>query len=231
MSTRSARAVATAGPLLSVGLAPPVLFSDRGCPFAHRVLALLGHLGAPVERRESPVGEKPDGLEQHSAAGYLPLLVHGDLVLTESRVMLEHLAEHHGYTDAYPADLAARSLHRHALAVVDRTLVPLLFGRKHAEPGDPRLEDGLAALAAATATVEPRPSLLALHVAPMWLRFRWWQPASVVTRAIEARTSLAVWLDATIELACVTRTAPDRIAHLEDLSRARQAGLLGPSKT
>lgn len=228
-AARSAGAVATAPPPRAAA-ATPILFSDRSCPFAHRVLALLEHLGAPVERRESPVGEKPDGLERYSWAKRIPLLVHGDLVLTESRVILEHLAEYHGFADAYPADLAARSLHRHAMAVVDRAIVPVIFGRKQADADDPLLADTLRALAVATATVAPRPCLLALHVAPMWQRARCWQPAGVVVRAVEAHSALCRWLDAVAELDCVMRTAPDRAAHLEDLARARQAGLLGPSQ-
>lgn len=208
----------------STGSAPR-LFSDRGCPFAHRALALIEHLGCPVERRESRVGDKPEGLERYSRSGQIPLLVHGDLVLTESRVMLEHLAEHHGFGDAYPADLGARTAHRHAMAVVDAVLVPLLRLTPVTVNG-PRLEDALTALEVATATTAPRPCLLALHVAPMWLRFRLWQPAGAVTRAAEARPALCAWLDAAVQLPCVARTAPDPRTHLEDLERARQAGLL-----
>ncbi len=206
----------------------PILFSDRGCPFAHRILALLDHLEVPVERRESTVGAKPAGLEQYSVALRIPLLVHGDLVLTESRVIAEYLAEHHGFADAYPDDVVARSLHRHAMALFDRTIVPILFDRARAD--DSQLDDVLRALAAATATeTTPRPCLLSLHVAPMWLRLRWWQSTGAVVNATRNHPALRTWLDATTELACVTRTAPDREAHLEDVARARRAGLIGPS--
>jgi len=79
-----------------------ILFSDRGCAFAHRVRALLDHLQCPVDLRESMVGEKPEALYQYSSSGRSPLLVHGDLVLMESRVMLEHLAEYYAFEDSYP---------------------------------------------------------------------------------------------------------------------------------
>ena len=82
-----------------------ILFSDRGCPFTHRVLAFFEHLGCPPDLRESTVGEKPEGLSQYSASGRIPLLVHGDLVLTESRVMLEHLADYYEFQESYPPDL------------------------------------------------------------------------------------------------------------------------------
>jgi len=227
MTPRSAGMAAAPAPVADQ--AAPILFSDRGCPFAHRVLALLDHLGAPVERRETAVGAKPAGLEQYSAAKRIPLLVHGDLVLTESRVIAEHLAEYHSFADAYPDDVATRSRHRHAMALLDLTIVPVLFGRKQIAIGDLQLDDALRALAAATESTTPRPCLLSLHAAPMWLRLRWWQPTGTVARAVQARPTLQAWLDATIELACVNRTAPDREAHTDDLVRARQAGLVGPS--
>jgi len=209
--------------------APPILFMDRGCPFSHRILALLDHLGAPVERRESTIGDKPAGLERYSAAKHLPLLVHGDLVLTESRVIVEYLAEYHGWEDAYPTDVVTRSRHRHAMALVDRTIVPVLFEREHVGIDDPDLHDTVRTLAAATAPVAPRPCLLSLHVAPMWLRMRWRQPNGPLVRAVERHPALHRWLDATSELPCVTRTAPDRQGFAEDVIRARAAGLLGPT--
>jgi glutathione S-transferase len=203
-----------------------ILFADRGCPFAHRVLALLEHLGRPPDLRESVVGEKPDGLYQYTSSGVIPLLVHRDLVLTESRVMLEHLAEHYAFADAYPLDLGARSRHRHAMAVVDAYLAPLLFGRIDADVDGPRLADALRVLEVATAGVGPRPHLLAFHLAPIWLRFQWWHPAHPMIRAIEARGALCRWLDTAAQLECLKRTAPDPVTQQEDLARARQAALL-----
>ncbi|TNF28732.1 MAG: glutathione S-transferase family protein, partial [Deltaproteobacteria bacterium] len=177
----------------------PVLFSDRGCPFAHRVLALFEHLGCPVERRESLVGDRPEGLERYSASGRIPLLVHGELVLTESRVILEYLTERYGFADALPRDLGDRALHRHAMVVADEHLVPRLTGKASGDD-ERRLADALDALEAATATAPPRPSLLALHLGPLWLAFGSWQPYGAVTRAIEARPQLREWLDGAARL-------------------------------
>jgi len=203
-----------------------ILFSDRGCPFTHRVLALLDHLGCPPDLRESIVGQKPEGLYQYSSSGHIPLLVHGDLVLTESRVMLEHLAEYYELDESYPADLGARSLHRHAMAVVDAFLAPLLFAPTDTDVDAPSLNDALRALEDATASAALQPCLLAFHVAPIWLWFRLWHPAHAVTRAVQARGALCVWLDAAVQLDCLRRTAPDPATQEEDLIRARQAALL-----
>lgn len=204
--------------------APTILFCDRGCPFAHRVLALFEHLGHPFDRREVAVGSKPEGLEHYSASERLPLLVQGELVITESRVMLEHFAEHYGFTNAYPRDLATRTLHRHAMAVVDDYLVPLLMKRITGD--DRRLGDALAAIEAATATTRPLPCLLAIHLAPVWNAFRAWYPDEATTRAIQARPSLRRWLDKALALDCIARTAPDPAVIERDLNRARAAGLL-----
>jgi glutathione S-transferase len=211
--------------------ATPILFSDRGCPFAHRVLALLDHLNVAVERRESPIGAKPAGLERYSAAKSIPLLVHGELVLSESQVIAEYLSELHGFADAFPPELATRSRHRHAMALLDRTIVPALFGRKQLTLDDPQLADTLRALAQVATSTPPRPCLLTLHVAPMWQRVQWWQPHGIVECAVGAHPALRTSLDPTTELACVARTAPDRASHLADVDIARQAGLLDPVTT
>lgn len=206
-----------------------ILFYDRGCPAAHRVRALIAHLGCPVDLREALIGDTPPGLSRYSAGGSLPLWVQGDLVLTESRVMLEHLAEQHDLAGAYPAALDDRSRHRRAMAVVDGLLLPLLFGPGDAAVDPARLHDALGALQDAAASApRGRPCLLALHVAPIWLRFRLWHPRHAVTRAVEARPVLRDVLDAAVQLDCVQRTAPDRHTIEEDLLRARRAGLLPP---
>ena len=203
-----------------------ILFADRGCPYAHRVLALFDHLEYPFELRESMLGEKPVGIEQYSSNGVIPLLVHDDLALRESRVMLEHLAEHYAFTAAYPRDLGTRSLHRQAMAVVDNFFAPLLFAQTYIHVDTLHLEEALSVLEEAVVTVKPQPHLLAMHVAPIWLRFQIWHPGHVVTHAIEARPALVHWLDAAVQLDCLQRTAPDPITHIQDLERARQLGIL-----
>lgn len=208
-----------------VAAAAPLLFSDQGCPFAHRVLALLDHLGCEHESRRARVGRKPDGIERYSGRGSTPLLVHGDLVITESRVMLEHLAEHYLMQDALPSALPERTLHRQAMAVVDKTLAPAFTGP---DPSPGHLVEALDSLEAAAALAPPRPELLALHVAPMWLRLQWWRAGSATTAAVRARPALRAWLDAAAGLACVRRTTPDAAERRAAVADARAAGLTLP---
>jgi glutathione S-transferase len=202
----------------------PRLFADRGCPFAHRVLALADHLGIALDQRESIVGDKPKELTAYSESLRIPLMVHGDLVITESLVMLEYLSELHGFSAAYPEGLVARTRHRHAMAVMDQTLTPLLF--RDAAPEAARVSDTVRALEAATAGTRAEPCLLGFHVAPIWLRLRWWQPQGAIVRAIEARRDLCRWLDTTTSFEAVVRTAPDRAEHTADLEYARATGLV-----
>jgi glutathione S-transferase len=204
--------------------ARPVILADHGCPFAHRALALLDHLGVAHELRATPRGQLPEGLRQVSPSGRLPMLVHGELAIGESRVMLEHLAEAYGFAGAYPAGLVERSLHRQALALVDSLVAPRLFH----DPGapDPRLTECLDVIEALARSTPPEPSLLAFHVAPIWQRLQWWQPDGGLTCAIRTRPTLAGWLDRTAGLPPVVRTSPRRDENVAAF-RAATAALAG----
>jgi glutathione S-transferase len=192
----------------------PRLFADRGCPFAHRVLALLEQLDLALELSESPVGQKPEGLEKWSPSGRIPLLVHGDVVIGESRVIMEYLAEAYAFESAYPSALVERTMHRHAMAIVDDFVTPRLF--REDAIADARIEECLDVLQRVTDASRPVPCLLVFHLAPLWLRFKWWRPESAVTAAIARRKDLATWLDGATHLPAVQRTAPSR-AEIEAL--------------
>ncbi len=185
--------------------ASPVLFADRGCPFAHRVLALFCELGVTPELRLAAAREVPEGLAAYSPSGRIPFLVDGPVAIGESRVILEHLAEAYAFERAYPTDLSHRTRQRHAMAVFDGVVVPRLFREDGLDL--PRLIECLDVLERAAAA-PAAPSLFAFHVAPFWLRFQWWRPEGAVTRAVRRRPALASWLDAAAALGAVARTSP-----------------------
>ncbi len=187
----------------------PLVFADRGCPFAHRVLALLDHLGLDHDLTESAVGEKPAGLERWSPSGRIPFFVHGPLAIGESRVILEYLAEEYGLESGRPRGPVERAQQGHAMALFDGSVIPRLVG-DDTELGARRLDECLDVLAAVALASPPEPSVLAFHVAPMWLRFQWWRPEGRVTRGVRERPELAAWLDAATKLASIVRTSPDR---------------------
>ena len=192
----------------------PVIFADRGCPFAHRVLALLDHLGVASDLREAHAGQLPEELTRWSPSGRMPLLVHGAVTIGESRVMLELLAEEYAFESAYPRALRDRTLQQHAMALMDGTVVPWLT-RDEATLNEARLAECLDVFEG-VALAPPEPCLLAFHFAPMWLRFQWWRPEGAVTRAIRGRPKLEGWLDGAAKLAAVVRTAPNQAENLAD---------------
>lgn len=204
----------------------PRVFADRGCPFAHRVLALLDHLGVACDRTESPVGSKPAGLERWSPSGRIPFFVHGPLAIGESRVILEYLAEEYGLDSTRPRGPVQRAQDGYAMALFDGSVVPLLMGDDATARQD-RLDDCLDVLTSVALASPREPSVLAFHVAPMWLRFAWWWPRGRVVAGVRARPGLAAWLDAAAGLPSVVRTAPDReqsIAEVDALLAGRRAG-------
>jgi len=193
----------------------PLLVFDRGCPFSHRVLALLDHLAVAHDSRDARLGQRPAGLERWSPSGRLPLLVHGALTIGESRVMLDPLAEAYGFAAGYPGDLTHRTSQRHAMAFIDGFFAPRLF-RDEPPLDEVRLAEYLDALERTTGLAPPAPSLFAFHAAPIWLRFQWWHPDGEITRAIRARGALAAWLDGAARIPAVNRTAPRREDNTRD---------------
>ncbi|MBK7580484.1 MAG: glutathione S-transferase N-terminal domain-containing protein [Myxococcales bacterium] len=195
-----------------------MLFMDRGCPFAHRVLALLEHLGVGYDSHEAPLGALPEGLSRWSPSGRIPLLIHGGVTIGESRVMLEHLAEAYGFDSAYSDVLNERTLERHAMALMDGSVAPWLT-RDDAEPEPTRLAECLDVFEGVTHS-PPGPGLLSFHFAPVWLRFQWWWPDGLITRAIRDRRTLAAWLDQAAQLPAVVRSAPSQAENVADFRAA-----------
>lgn len=192
--------------IAELSLPRPLLLADRGCPYAQRVLALLDHLDVAHDARQAPVGQLPEGLLSWSPSGRVPLLVHGAVVISESRVMLEHLAEAYGFESGYPRALVARTLQRHAMALMDIVVAPrLAAGDKDLD--EPRVAECLDIFESVAVATPLEPCLLTFHFAPMWLRFQWWRPNGAVTRAIRSRPRLAAWLDGAARLPSVVRTA------------------------
>lgn len=207
---------------MSAAEARPTLFGDRGCPFAHRVRALLDHLAVAHDVIESAPGERPAGLGRWSASGRIPMLVHGELAIGESRVMLEHLAEVYAFDGAYPASVSERSIHREAMAIVDGEIAPALFiaGGGDRRLPEARLGEYLDRLEGVARITAPAACVLSFHLAPIWQRLQWWRPEGEITRSLRARPRLVEWLDATIRIPAVARTSPSRIDNIRDFEAA-----------
>jgi glutathione S-transferase len=200
------------------------LYADHGCPFAHRVAAFLSHIGMEFELHDCPIGFKPEGVERYSASKRIPLLVHGDLVLTESRVMLEYLAEYSGYEAAFPVELERRARNRLALALVDEYLSPRLYQPVTTETERVRLHEAFEVFDEALEL--DGDSLFAFAIAPMWLQLTWHRPRSAAVKAIKARAPLAQKLNALLEHPAVAATTPDMHRVRRDVRNAIANGLI-----
>lgn len=67
----------------------PVLWSFRRCPFAMRARMALSVSGQQVELREIVLRDKPDEMLAASPKGTVPVLVDGETVVDESRVVMD----------------------------------------------------------------------------------------------------------------------------------------------
>lgn len=201
-----------------------VLYADYGCPYAHRVLALMALLDVEHTLQLVPHGTPPSPAPKGTQLSRIPLFVAGELVLTESRVINEYLVERFGYADAFPADTEQRARHRYALALVDEYFAP-----GYVAPLDARGRSYLAAsleVFEAAMTSGPRPSLFALHAATGW-RFvsRSARQLTNVVPIFETRPTLVAWLDEVAAHPCIVSTSPDEARLREEVGAVgRRAG-------
>lgn len=185
------------------------LFSANACPYAHRTRALLTLLGAPFELREIDLSNKPADFLALSPTGAVPLLEDDGLVLYESAVINEYLAERFSWREAYSPDLRQRALERLAMKRFDDVLLPVAFA-SFANPASleskPLWRREVEVLANTVKQSQPS-SLLGLHLATHWVRMARAFPENVVVGAL--REALGGFLDAAAALACVAQTSPD----------------------
>ncbi|KAL8291071.1 hypothetical protein RB600_006521 [Gaeumannomyces tritici] len=69
------------------------LYTNYGCPFAHRIHIALAELGLPFEEVSIDLTNKPADFLAVNPAGLVPTLVYGDQVITESAVIAHFLAD------------------------------------------------------------------------------------------------------------------------------------------
>lgn len=194
------------------------LVADEGCPFAHRILALGVHLGLDLATVEVPIGSKHPVAAAHSPTGRVPLLVHGALVLGESVVIGDYLAEVFGWP-GFPDPPGERARHREAMALFDSFVVPGVF---QPLPVHPRAEETLELLDVLVAGLPEEPSRLAFHLAPFYLRLVLWYPEGPLRAAVARLTRLDAWLGAVCRLDAVAQPAPSATEAATHLRAAKQ---------
>lgn len=189
------------------------LYSAVVCPFAQRPRALLAHLGVPYEEIEIDLRDRPEDFLSMTPTGKVPLLVEDDLLLYESRYLMEYLAEAHDWNEALSDDVRLRARQRLGMARWDEVVVPAWYSALE-EGGIPaeRADSIRGELEQLERTVEstPRASLPGLCCATHWLRMRLLADHSPLPEWVdEERPRLAEWLDGAVELDAIRDTSPD----------------------
>ena len=127
------------------------LYSRGDCPFCWKVRLAMAELGSSVELVEVRLGEKHPDVVALNPGGTVPVLVDGGLVLGESAVIVEYLADIGG-GGLLPTNAAARAqartVHAYSDSKVGAALRDIVF-EKRARPSGPWDDARLAAAEAA----------------------------------------------------------------------------------
>jgi glutaredoxin len=185
------------------------LFFAEGCPYAQRTWALLKRLGVPYEAITVDLLNKSVEFLALSPTGAVPLIQDDELVLFESAVINEYLAEKFAWSAAFSGDVKQRARERLAMKRFDELLVPVFFQRlKDASvlEAKPSWRREVALLGETVKQSVPG-SLIGLHVATHWLRMGWLAPKSPMVVAI--RESAGAFFEAASTLPEIVSTTPD----------------------
>ena len=103
-----------------------LLFSSPTCCWSHRVRVALAEKGIGVEVINVDEREPPEDLLDLNPIGSVPTLIDRDLVLYDSRVIMEYLDERFPHPPLLPPDPVNRARFRLALARVENDWYSLL---------------------------------------------------------------------------------------------------------
>jgi RNA polymerase-associated protein len=95
-------------------------FSDPTSHYSHRVRIVLAEKGVTVDLIESDAAHPPDELSELNPYNSLPTLVDRDLVLYESKVMMEYLDERFPHPPLLPVYPVARAESRLLIHRIER---------------------------------------------------------------------------------------------------------------
>ena len=126
------------------------LFSSPTSPDSHRVRVVLAEKGIMVEIVDVDATNKPEDLIDLNPYNTVPTLVDRELVLNDSRAIMEYLDERFPHPPLMPVDPVSRARSRLALYRIEKDwyeLVPALEsrGEKTASKARKMLRDSLTA--------------------------------------------------------------------------------------
>ena len=96
------------------------LFSDPSCPHSHRTRIVIAEKDITVDVIHIDPDDKPEDLSDLNPYNSVPTLVDRDLVLYDSRVIMEYLDERFPHPPLMPVDPVSRARSRIALYHVER---------------------------------------------------------------------------------------------------------------
>ncbi len=192
------------------------IFSAAICPYAQRTRALLTHLDIPFEVQEVDLSHRDPELLRLSPTGRVPFLRDGDLVLYESQVINDYLAEINNWNEAYASNPILRARQKLAMKQWDSIVLPAFYQslkKSSILDDDTRsnIEKELDFMAGTAEQMgEDINNLVAFHIAPFWARMDWLREYSPIANLIDTRPHLKSWCDATVALKAVQETLPEK---------------------
>lgn len=126
-----------------------ILYDKQECPFCWRVRLALSSQGCAYQVRHREDPEVYEQWRKLTPTGTVPVLVHGELIITESGVMLEYLHDISGalLPDGAVERVKARALLHYADAVLGRSIRETIFemrDKPEASRDQARIERGRA---------------------------------------------------------------------------------------
>ena len=108
-----------------------IFFSDPTSHYSHRVRIVLAEKGVTVDMIEADALHPPTELSELNAYNSLPTLVDRDLVLYESKVMMEHLDERFPHPPLLPVYPVARAESRLLIHRIEKDWCALVDSIQH----------------------------------------------------------------------------------------------------
>lgn len=128
-------------------------YSDGYCHYSHRVRIVLAEKGVSVDIIECAGDNKPEDLAAINPYNSLPTIVDRDLVLYESKIMMEYLDERFPHPPLLPVYPVARGQNRLYVYRIEKdwsSLVDIIVANKSEESvqaARQKLQEGLTAVA------------------------------------------------------------------------------------
>lgn len=128
-------------------------YSDSQSHYSHRVRIVLAEKGVAVDIIDVEADNKPEDLAQLNPYNSLPTLVDRELVLYESKIMMEYLDERFPHPPLLPVYPVARGESRLLVYRIERDWAHLVDtieaeeSKKAVESARKALKDGLTAIA------------------------------------------------------------------------------------